>query len=141
MGEDNAYQATPAATLEQQIMDPCIPKNDREQWAAREIARLRAEVEQLRADAQAIAALLPGPYYMDPPDGGDVPVIEQIRRMAVDAQRYRHMKSHALYQPASWGYYPASYLIRLWDNESKPLERATLDAYIDAARAAQGERG
>lgn len=35
------------------------------------------------------AALLPGPYYMDPPDGGSVSVLEQFRRMAEDATLWR----------------------------------------------------
>jgi len=47
----NGYQATPNATLEQQMMDACAPKNEREWWAFAEIGRLRAEVEALRADA------------------------------------------------------------------------------------------
>lgn len=34
-------------------------------------------------------AVLPCAYYMDPPDGGDVSLTEQMRRMAKDAQRYR----------------------------------------------------
>lgn len=34
-------------------------------------------------------ALLPGVTYMDPPDGGSVTVLEQFRRMAQDAARYR----------------------------------------------------
>ena len=46
------YQATPSATLEQQMMDACAPKNEREWWAFVEIGRLRAEVEALRADAE-----------------------------------------------------------------------------------------
>ena len=56
------------------------------------------EVEALRADAQAVAALLPGPYYMDPPDGGSVTVIEQLRRMAADAARYRWIKRGASFR-------------------------------------------
>ena len=44
-----ANRATPAATLEQKILDPNHPKNDREWWAADEITRLRAEVEKLNA--------------------------------------------------------------------------------------------
>ncbi|KVN25593.1 hypothetical protein WJ63_15800 [Burkholderia pyrrocinia] len=36
-----------------------------------------------------LSALLPGTYYMDPPDGGDVSLLEQLRRMAADAARYR----------------------------------------------------
>jgi hypothetical protein len=43
----NGYQATPNATLEQQMMDACAPKNEREWWAFVEIGRLRAEVEAL----------------------------------------------------------------------------------------------
>ena len=38
----NGYQATPNATLEQQMMDACAPKNEREWWAFAEIGRLRA---------------------------------------------------------------------------------------------------
>ena len=41
---------TANATLEQQMMDACAPKNEREWWAFAEIGRLRAEVEALRAD-------------------------------------------------------------------------------------------
>ena len=63
-----------------------------------ELTRLRAEVEALRAAAQAVAALLPGPYYMDPPDGGSVTVIEQLRRMAADAARYRWIKRGASFR-------------------------------------------
>lgn len=36
-----------------------------------------------------ITAALPGAHYMDPPDGGDVSVPEQVRRMAKDAERWR----------------------------------------------------
>ena len=48
---EKAYQATPASTLEEQIMNPCIAKNEREWWAAAEIERLRAalrEIDQAR---------------------------------------------------------------------------------------------
>lgn len=34
-----------------------------------------------------VTAALPGVQYMDPPDGGDVSVPEQVRRMAKDAER------------------------------------------------------
>lgn len=37
------------------------------------------------------AALLPGPYYMDPPDGGSVSILEQIKRMAEDATQWRSL--------------------------------------------------
>jgi hypothetical protein len=42
---EKAYQATPASTLEEQIMNPCIAKNEREWWAAAEIEKLRAALE------------------------------------------------------------------------------------------------
>lgn len=41
MVEDKAYQATPVLTLERQIMDSNVPKNEREWWARNEIKRLR----------------------------------------------------------------------------------------------------
>ena len=47
------YQATPSATLEQQMMDACAPKNEREWWAFVEIGRLRAEVASLTAQLQS----------------------------------------------------------------------------------------
>ena len=52
----------------------------------------RLECEALRAELAACAAALPGVYYMDSPDGGDVPVSEQLRRMAKDAERYRLLR-------------------------------------------------
>ena len=45
---EKAYQATPAPTLEEEIMNPCISKNEREWWAAAEIERLRTELEKCR---------------------------------------------------------------------------------------------
>ena len=53
MDEKCGYKTpTPADSLEQQIIDPSFPKNEREWWASEEITRLRAEVEALRADAE-----------------------------------------------------------------------------------------
>lgn len=38
----------------------------------------------------AVCALLPAdPVYMDPPDGGNVTVLEQVARMAEDAAKWR----------------------------------------------------
>lgn len=47
-----------------------------------------------------ITAALPGAHYMDPPDGGDVSVPEQVRRMAKDAERYRWLLRQAWFQSA-----------------------------------------
>ena len=39
-----------------------------------------------------VTAAIPGVTYMDFPDGGDVSIQEQIRRMAKDAERYRQLR-------------------------------------------------
>jgi len=53
-----------------------------------------AERDALAREVDACAAALPGPYYMDPPDGGDVPISEQVKRMARDAARYRWLRDN-----------------------------------------------
>ena len=55
-----------------------------------------AERNALAREVDACAAALPGPYYMDPPDGGDVPISEQVKRMARDAARIQWLDEHAL---------------------------------------------
>lgn len=45
--QKDCFQSTPPGTLERQIMDPGTPKNEREHWAAAEIARLRPDAERL----------------------------------------------------------------------------------------------
>ncbi|HEM7841951.1 TPA: hypothetical protein U2Q23_004709 [Burkholderia multivorans] len=87
---------------------------------------LLAEVEAAAADKREMFALLPGSYYMDPPDGGDVSLIEQLRRMAKDAERYRLLR-----RGQHW-----SVLNGIGDT----LRADELDAAIDAALAQrQGE--
>ena len=47
-----------------------------------------AEIERLRAEVEAVWAAMPrDARYLDPPDGGCVPLHEQVRRMAADATR------------------------------------------------------
>lgn len=41
---EGPFAATPREELERQVMDPNVPKMEREWWAADEITRLRAEV-------------------------------------------------------------------------------------------------
>lgn len=41
-------------------------------------------------------SLLPGVYYMDPPDGGAPTLLEQMQRMAQDAARYRWLRANQL---------------------------------------------
>ena len=47
-------------------------------------------------DEKNLLELLPGVYYMDPPDGGSVTVLEQFQRMAKDADRYRKLRRSPL---------------------------------------------
>ncbi|HCI1946323.1 TPA: hypothetical protein NOE91_005199 [Pseudomonas aeruginosa] len=62
-----------------------------------EILGLIGEVERLEEELSQCASALPGTYYMDPPDGGNVSIPEQIRRMAKDAARYRWVIASAWY--------------------------------------------
>lgn len=55
----------------------------------REAALTEAYAEGRKDEAGELASVLPGTYYMDPPDGGSVEVLEQLQRMAKDAARYR----------------------------------------------------
>jgi hypothetical protein len=48
--------------------------------------KLVTERDALAREVDACAAALPGPYYMDPPDGGDVPISEQVKRTTEVAQ-------------------------------------------------------
>ena len=99
------YQATPSATLEQQMMDACAPKNEREWWAFAEIGRLRAEVEVLRADAE----------------------------------RWEHARSIACFtEDRDMG--PGGWWTVAVHVKRRPAAN-TIDAAVDAARAAQGGRG
>ncbi|EMB2229355.1 hypothetical protein U8K87_004196 [Pseudomonas aeruginosa] len=62
------------------------------EWTPKAACELIAEVEQLESEIDQCASALPGTYYMDPPDGGNVSIPEQIRRMAKDAARYRGLR-------------------------------------------------
>ena len=97
------------------------PDGDPHGECAAEIARLSAELEKC-------AAALHGALYMDPLDGGGVSVSEQLRRMAIDAARYRYMRAKATFQdrngPGLYWYLPR------WDRELPIGER--LDRAIDA---------
>lgn len=56
--EAKCCAATPAETLEQHIMDPCIAKTEAEHWAAREIERLREAMSELREASYDYARLV-----------------------------------------------------------------------------------
>lgn len=77
-----------------------------------------------------VTAAIPGVTYMDLPDGGDVSIPEQIRRMAKDAERYRWLRT------ADWWSSPLC-VIRDPKQQAKPgtdcPSRDRLDSAIDAA--------
>lgn len=53
----------------------------------KEIDTLRARAERAEAELRAVWEAMPvGLLYLDPPDGGDVPLAEQVRRMGEDAK-------------------------------------------------------
>lgn len=53
---------------------------------------LRRQLDEARAEREAMANVLPGVYYIDPPDGGDVSLLKQLQRMSNDAARYRLLR-------------------------------------------------
>ncbi|EKJ7937722.1 hypothetical protein L5559_005742 [Pseudomonas aeruginosa] len=102
-----------------------------------EIDRLKAEncahkdtqkhCEWLAQDLKECASVLPGTYYMDPPDGGNVSIPEQIRRMAKDAARYRWLRERDLETIRQGGVFAGM------TPENIVLNLEHLDAAIDAA--------
>ena len=88
--------------------------------------KLVAERDALAREVDACAAALPGPYYMDPPDGGDVSISEQLRRMARDAARYRWLRQpNPLHREA--------HIAVLTHNGGWVASEEKADAAIDAA--------
>lgn len=58
--------------------------------SADRVAELEAQIyAEANSEIDSIANALPGPYYMDPPDGGSVSIAEQVRRMAADVEAAR----------------------------------------------------
>ena len=114
----------------------------KEAWTAVQEQRLRTRIAALRslrdslpaliADAaigRAAVAALPGAYYMDPPDGGSVELIEQVQRMCADAETLRKMKEAG---PRAWSYFKgpgdnqlgltaSEVVARCWNKEPEPL--------------------
>lgn len=61
------------------------------------LALLEALEKAQQVDEELCKLLSPGVEYMDPPDGGDVEPIEQVRRMVADyRQRIAELESHTV---------------------------------------------
>jgi hypothetical protein len=67
-------------------------------WPNTDDELLRLQCAKLMREAatalEEVASVLPGSYYMDPPDGGMVTVLEQLQRMAKDAELGRRQREH-----------------------------------------------
>jgi hypothetical protein len=147
------YQATPSA-LEQQMMDRVRAEVEALRAFA-EIGRLRAEVEALRAENHNLNWALGTPGYntmATPAEQAEHEAAvaridavlarmekakEEHAAMTADAERYRFMDEHCgivdmISDPDN--------LVQVWVAEQRYCG-STLDAAIDAARAAQGGRG
>lgn len=66
------------------VVKPCPTIQVRQVWVL--------DAEPVATNAE-LMALLPGAYYMDPPDGGGPGVLEQLQRMAQDAARFRALRA------------------------------------------------
>ncbi|KSO59644.1 hypothetical protein [Pseudomonas aeruginosa] len=91
--------------------------------------------EWLEEDLKECASALPGTYYMDPPDGGNVSIPEQIRRMAKDAARYRWLRERDLETISRGGVFAGM------TPENIVLNLEDLDAEIDAAEIGKSMGG
>lgn len=112
---------------------------------AEENERLEADLAAARALNEAMIANLPGPYYMDPPDGGSVNPEEQMRRLAKDAERYRWIKKQSIKMATAkddFSCYDADYTVSILFRKRPPSlngyilvapQGNELDAAIDAA--------
>lgn len=64
------------------------------------IALVEALEKAQQVDEELCKLLPPGVEYMDPPDGGDVELIEQVRRMVADyRQRIAELESRTVKLP------------------------------------------
>jgi hypothetical protein len=96
VGSAKGCEGEAVATVES-VTNGSYHRNYRITWHRQVDAGAKLYTHPPRPDADAISAedaarLLPGPYYMDPPDGGDVPLLTQLQRMAKDAARYRWLR-------------------------------------------------
>lgn len=114
------------------------------QEAIKEVAEStpdRPSVISLFSEDQ-LASLLPGPHYMDPPDGGSVSVYEQLQRMALDAARYRWLRNVAWSLPAvSQQELPAVAVFSGSGRRCKDISGEEMDRAIDDAMKLEPTHG
>ena len=72
-----------------------LSRDDREEWKKKlDDAANDGYAEGRRDEAEELSKLLPGPWYIVPPDGGCVTLLEQFERMAEDARKWREHQEH-----------------------------------------------
>ncbi|MCO6445695.1 MAG: hypothetical protein J5J04_16605 [Anaerolineae bacterium] len=105
--------------------------------AADEIERLRAEVVRLTAEQDAVSAAIGTNEYMDPPDGGNVSLAEQVRRMrdALLARAEAAEKDAARYRTWRTLWTNATAHVAAIEVIAEAATEAQLDAAVDAAIA------
>lgn len=118
------------------VQEQCTKAADRIVAVEAENAELRAALHAQQGDAVStdeLSALLPGVYCMDPPDGGSVTVLEQVRRMAEDAARWREAAlSVDIRESGDFGIACNATFFGM-------DAQTAFTAFIDAALAARGE--
>lgn len=80
--------------------------------------------------------LLPGTYYMDPPDGGEPGLLEMLKRLALDAGRYRYITNRVVITDKST---PGMAVITFVD-DAVDEPNQFLDELVDAALAKQQDQ-
>lgn len=123
LAEANAEHVTTTSKLEQKLTDMAVQLANAER-KCRELAAVEnnlidsechvAELEEALRDKQALlealdnslCELLPGTQYMDPPDGGSVTPLEQVRRMVADyRERIEELEARTVTLPKALNSY------------------------------------
>lgn len=123
---------------------PAIDAIAEAQELIRSHASLRAEVEALKARIATrcdfARLLIQKDAMLDIAQGSLDEALAEVEALRADAQRYRWLKDHSTYTtvtPRIHGDAIGPSRMR-WYHDSHQLHAFTLDAAIDAARAAQG---
>lgn len=111
-GDNFHDQATPDVVLElldelEAAQSYAKDRDEENQDLMLTIGRLRVEREASEIELDnALCELLPGTQYMDPPDGGSVTPMEQVRRMVADYRgRIEELESRTVNLPEALNSY------------------------------------
>ncbi|MCY0459818.1 hypothetical protein OVW20_06045 [Klebsiella pneumoniae] len=101
-------------------------------WKAAGAELVQALEKAQQVDEELCRLLPPGVEYMDPPDGGDVEPIEQVRRMVADfRQRIAELESRTVKLPHRNLGHPKLFLLCPFPYyDAEDMEKALSDAGI-----------